>query len=81
MGLFYQRKKDTQEDNNTADPWRLFGVTQGEDAKADSEKVSYEVRKTSDDLPTGVVPDDSSSDSDGAALEADGAESENSSHV
>ena len=45
--------------NNSADPWNIYGVGFGRESKADSEKVAWEVRSTTEDLPTGQKdPDD-----------------------
>ena len=58
MGLIYKKKKD-EETQNTADPWNVYGVGFGRESKADSEKVAWEVRSTTEDLPTGQKdPDD-----------------------
>ena len=58
MGLIYTKKKD-EETQNTADPWNVYGVVFGRESKADSEKVAWEVRSTTEDLPTGQKePDD-----------------------
>ena len=48
MGLIYTKKKD-EETQNSADPWNIYG----RESKADSEKVAWEVRSTTEDLPTG----------------------------
>ena len=50
MALIYTKKRDEQE-SNIADPWNVYGVSFGKDAKVDSEKVAYEVASTCDDLP------------------------------
>lgn len=52
MGLIYTKKKD-EETQNTADPWNVYGVGFGRESKADSKKVAWEVRSTTEDLPAG----------------------------
>ncbi len=57
MELRYHKKKKETVDENTANPWEVYGVDFGKSAKADSEKASYELRTTTEDLPTTVVED------------------------
>ena len=51
MAIHFTRKKQTT-DKNTADPWRIFGVHQGEGSKADSQKTAYEIRKITEEAPS-----------------------------
>ena len=48
MGLIYTKKKD-EETQNSADPWNIYGVGFGRESKADSEKVAWEVRSTTEE--------------------------------
>ena len=57
MALTYHKKKDTFDDN-TADPWNVYGVDYGESAKADSEKATHELKATTEDLPTLPLDED-----------------------
>ena len=56
MALHFTRKKQTA-DKNTADPWNLFGLTQGEGGKADSKKIAHEIRQITEEVPA-LNPDD-----------------------
>lgn len=57
MALFYTRKQDNKEENNTADPWNNYGIDFGKEYRADSEQATSEHRKSSEDLPTALTDD------------------------
>ena len=51
MAIHFTRKKQTV-DKNTADPWRIFGATNGEGSKADSQKTAHEIRQITEEVPS-----------------------------
>jgi len=62
MGLFYHRKKDTVDKNNTADPWNTYGVDYGKSSKKDSQKETFIHKAATEDLPAKPKEEDSEED-------------------